>query len=83
MPRVLNPPKLINSQPKARKALFAIESKFKKEPLVKQQYTDFMDEYESLNHMEVVCKSDDELHPPNGNGFLKSSPCVEKPSCKG
>nr|CAI5818943.1 unnamed protein product [Callosobruchus analis] len=38
----------------AVKRLYAVERKFKKDPIFKQAYIDFMKEYEALNHMSKI-----------------------------
>lgn len=59
LPRVANPPSLGDTKNRALKALFSVERKFKVDNSLKEQYSAFMEEYEALNHMEVVPKSED------------------------
>lgn len=46
--------KLGNSRDVALKRFYTVESKLQKQPLLKAQYTAFMQEYETLNHMRLV-----------------------------
>lgn len=43
-----------NSYNIAKKRLFYLENKFAKNPTIKKAYSEFLNEYESLNHMSVV-----------------------------
>ena len=60
MPRSQKYLPVFNSKQLAVKRLYSLEARFKREPFVKQQYVDFLEEYEALDHMRVVSKEDNE-----------------------
>ncbi|XP_055604341.1 uncharacterized protein LOC129752591 [Uranotaenia lowii] len=51
-----------DSRSLARKRFFALERRLATQPVLKKQYSDFMEEYESLGHCKQVREEDD---PPN------------------
>ena len=54
LPVVKDVSKLGNSLPMATKRLQAVEKRLDKDPDLKKQYSDFMDEYERLGHMKEL-----------------------------
>lgn len=54
MPRSHNYIPIENSKSVAIKRLYSIEARFKGDLSTKSQYQDFMEEYEALDHMEVI-----------------------------
>lgn len=58
LPFKLDPSVLGSSYSSAKSYLESIEAKLNRQPVLKQMYHDFLDEYESLGHMTEVKKED-------------------------
>lgn len=54
MPRKQDFSPVENTRSTALRCFYSIENKLKGDPVAQQQYVNFLDQYEALNHMEVV-----------------------------
>ena len=73
MPRKENYDIVDHSKQTALNRLYSLESRLARQPLVREQYNSFMNEYEALDHMEVVTREEDENYSYETN-YLSHHP---------
>ncbi|PSN45871.1 hypothetical protein C0J52_19679 [Blattella germanica] len=62
IPRKENYAIVDHSKQTAMNRLYSLESRLARQPLVREQYNAFMNDYEALDHMEVVTREEDEKY---------------------
>ena len=82
MPRKSNRKPIIGSKSQAFKRMYASESRFIKDSKLKDQYCEFMEEYERLGRMTVVPFEQDDRQEDKEINYLSHHPVWKNPATR-